>query len=100
VSAHVCGDQSAGDVRDNFTKLKKFILENEQTFQVEKNSLGGNERGDWNLSSYRKSQVSCMPIMPSDEIVRPGLVRGEIPIYGGAGLAAALSKAMQREDER
>jgi len=41
-----------------------------------------------------------MPIMPSDEIVRPGLVRGEIPIYGGAGLAAALSKAMQREDER
>lgn len=38
--------------------------------------------------------------LPRSEIVRRGLIRGEIPIYGTAGLAAALSKAMQQEDAR
>ena len=28
------------------------------------------------------------------KVVRRGLIRGEIPIYGTAGLAAALSRAM------
>jgi hypothetical protein len=38
--------------------------------------------------------------MPRDEVVRRGLIRGEIPIYGTAGLAAALPRAMQREGDK
>jgi hypothetical protein len=38
--------------------------------------------------------------MRRDEVVRRGLIRGEIPIYGTAGLAAALSRAMQREGDK
>jgi hypothetical protein len=38
--------------------------------------------------------------MQRDEVVRRGLIRGEIPIYGTAGLAAALSRAMQREGDK
>jgi hypothetical protein len=94
VSAHVCGDQSAGDVRDNFTKLKKIHSAKEQTFQVKKNSLGETSEA---IEFMLVPQISGMP---SDEIVRRGLVRREIPVYGGVGLAAALSKAMQREDEQ
>ena len=33
------------------------------------------------------------------EIVRRGLIRGEIPLYGGAGLAAGLAKLMQAKDD-
>jgi hypothetical protein len=38
--------------------------------------------------------------MQRDEIVRRGVIRGEIPLYGGAGLAAALSQVMPQEDEQ
>jgi hypothetical protein len=38
--------------------------------------------------------------MPRDEVVRRGLIRGEILIYGTAGLVAALSRAMRREGDK
>jgi hypothetical protein len=37
--------------------------------------------------------------MSRDEVVRRGVIRGEIPLYGGAGLAAGLSRLMPREDD-
>jgi hypothetical protein len=53
------------------------------------------------MSGFAMKPAGCfLTGMRRDEVVRRGLIRGEIPIYGTAGLAAALSRAMQREGDK
>jgi hypothetical protein len=53
------------------------------------------------MSSFAMKTAGCsLTGMPRDEVVRRGLIRGEILIYGTAGLVAALSRAMRREGDK
>jgi hypothetical protein len=53
------------------------------------------------MSGFAMKTAGCsLTGIPRDEVVRRGLIRGEIPIYGTAGFAAARSRAMQREGDK
>jgi hypothetical protein len=42
---------------------------------------------------FQHQQIEPWIGMPREEVVRRGIIRGEIPIYGTAGLAARLGRS-------